>query len=99
MLAGQVREHDVVYRYDDEEFCVLLLGASTEDARAIGERVVHAARAIALPDGTHVTVSVGIAAGDASAVTDTLSSADRALLEAKTQGRDRVLTAEQLQPA
>ena len=58
-----------------------------------------AARAIRLPDGTHVTVSVGIAAGEPHAVAATLDSADRALLEAKIQGRDRVLTAEQLQPA
>ena len=99
MLAAQVREQDVVYRYGGEEFCVLLIGATTEDARAIGDRVVHATRAITLPDGAHVTVSVGVAAGDPRAVVETLDSADRALFEAKLQGRDRVLSAEQLQPA
>lgn len=99
MLAAQVREQDVVYRYGGEEFCVLLIGATTEDARTIGDRVVHGARGITLPDGAHVTVSVGVAAGDPRAVVETLDCADRALFEAKIQGRDRVLTAEQLQPA
>ena len=99
MLATQVREQDVVYRYGGGEFCVLLIGATTEDARTIGDRVVHGARAITLPDGAHVTVSVGIAAGDPRAVAETLDSADRARFEAKIQGRDRVFTAEQLQPA
>jgi diguanylate cyclase (GGDEF)-like protein len=99
MIAAQVREQDVVYRYGGEEFCVLLIGATTDDASAIGERVVRGAHAITLPDGDHVTVSVGIAAGDPGTVVDTLDAADRALFEAKLQGRDRALTAEQLQPA
>ncbi len=99
MLAAQVREHDVVYRYGGEEFCVLLAGATAEDARAIGDRIVQAAHAISLPDGNRVTVSVGVAAGEPVALVETLESADRAMLEAKTHGRDRVHAAAQLQPA
>lgn len=99
VLSANVREQDVVYRYGGEEFCVLLVGASAGDALTIADRVVDAVHAIELPDGNHVTVSVGVAAGEPETVIDTLAVADRALLEAKTCGRDRVFSAEQLQPA
>lgn len=99
VLSANVRDQDVVYRYGDEEFCVLLVGANAGDARTIADRVVDAVHTIELPDGNHVTVSVGVAAGEPETVVDTLAVADRALLEAKAGGRDRVFSADQLQPA
>src|SRR5690606_36196627 len=66
-IARQVRSGDVVYRYGGEEFCVLLPGASPDDARAVADRVVAAVREVARPDGRPVAVSVGLAgaaAGD-----------------------------------
>src|SRR5690606_946806 len=84
-----VREHDVVYRADTDEFCVLLLGAEPDEAAAVAERIVAAAREIELPDGSHVTVSVGLAAASSTDVTVILDDADRALAEAKAAGRGR----------
>jgi diguanylate cyclase (GGDEF)-like protein len=89
VLSDYVRHDDVVYRYGGEEFCILLPDATQEDARSIGDRIVTAARSIQLPDGTHVTVSVGVADGTAADVAGTLESADRALYAAKSSGRDR----------
>jgi diguanylate cyclase (GGDEF)-like protein len=89
VLAQQVRHDDIVYRYGGEEFCVLLPDATQTDARSIADRIVDAARAITLPDGSHVTVSVGVAEGAASEVAGTLEVADRALYAAKSGGRDR----------
>jgi diguanylate cyclase (GGDEF)-like protein len=97
LISANVRDHDVVYRYGGEEFCVLLVGATAGDARQIADRLLDAVRTIELPDGDHVTVSVGVAAGEPETVIDTLAVADRALLEAKTGGRDRVCIADQLQ--
>ena len=88
-LANRVRHDDVVYRYGGEEFCILLPGASSGEARAVADRVVMAMRAILLPDGRHVTVSVGVADGRAGDVTSTLETADRAMYAAKASGRDR----------
>jgi len=89
VLSDYVRRDDVVYRYGGEEFCILLPDATQEDARAIAGRIVTAARSIQLPDGTHVTLSLGIADGAAADVAGTLENADRALYAAKSGGRDR----------
>ncbi len=93
MLGDQIRHGDVVYRYGGEEFCILLPDSSIEDAASVAARIVEAARTIELPSGadiTNITVSAGVAAslhGDAATAVET---ADRALLDAKEQGRDRV---------
>lgn len=92
-LADNVRRGDVVYRYGGEEFCIILPGASIEEARRVGHRIVGAARTITLPDGSHITVSVGVADGTGDAVYGTLQSADRALYAAKEQGRNQAMTA------
>jgi diguanylate cyclase (GGDEF)-like protein len=93
LLADNVRRDDVVYRYGGEEFCVLLPDATQEDARSIADRIVDAVRSIVLPDGRHITVSVGVADGQAGDVAGTLETADRALYAAKKGGRDRASSA------
>ena len=84
-----MRTDDVVYRYGGEEFCVLLPGASQNEAQAVADRVVSAMRLILLPNGRHITVSVGVADGRAGDVAGTLETADRAMYAAKAGGRDR----------
>jgi diguanylate cyclase (GGDEF)-like protein len=97
MLSAHVRYDDVVYRYGGEEFCILLPGATHDDATRVAARIVEAARTIVLPDDTHVTVSVGLAhVADAPAST-TVESADRALIAAKSAGRDRAVDAATLE--
>jgi diguanylate cyclase (GGDEF)-like protein len=93
MLANQVRFDDIVYRYGGEEFCILLPNSSTEDAGRVADRIVRAARQIRLPDGEHVTVSVGVADSDHGDVGLAVKSADHALYEAKDLGRDQAVTA------
>lgn len=93
MLASQIRYDDVVYRYGGEEFCILLPNSSTEDARKVADRIVDAAHRISLPDGRHVTVSVGISASVLGDINTAVESADQALYEAKDLGRDRAVTA------
>jgi len=92
VLSNQVRYDDVVYRYGGEEFCILLRGANVREARDAATRIVSAAHEVELPDGTHITVSVGVAEGVAEEVTSTIESADRALFAAKESGRDRAVT-------
>lgn len=93
MLTHHVRFDDVVYRYGGEEFCILLPDASIDDARAVARRVVEAARDIELPNDSNITVSVGVADGETTDVTSIVESADRALYEAKQNGRDCAVTA------
>jgi diguanylate cyclase (GGDEF)-like protein len=93
-LAKQVRYDDIVYRYGGEEFCVLLPGASTADANDVADRIVSAAHGIELPDGRHVTVSVGVAGTSHGDISGAVRRADLALYSAKEHGRDRAVASD-----
>jgi diguanylate cyclase (GGDEF)-like protein len=94
LLAGAVRQDDVVARYGGEEFVVLFHGAGAEAAwsRIDALRLRLGDTPIAMPGRTvTVTFSAGVAElgsdGDIEAL---LRAADDALYEAKRRGRDRV---------
>jgi diguanylate cyclase (GGDEF)-like protein len=93
-LLGELRAGDMAYRYGGEELIVVLADATAEQAVAAGERVRAAVAGLALPhpQGGHVTVSVGVAAGERD-VPALLARADAALYDAKRSGRDRVVAA------
>lgn len=95
IFQHHVRSDDVVYRYGGEEFCVLLPGATTDEARLVADRIVEAARDIDLPNGAHVTVSVGIADSTGDELATTVDRADRALYLAKQRGRDCAVHADE----
>jgi diguanylate cyclase (GGDEF)-like protein len=95
-VATTIRAHaraiDLVGRLGGDEFVVVLVATDTDGALAFAERLrsILDARSGDLPA---MSVSAGIASGvqlDADAL---LESADRALYEAKSQGRDRVALA------
>lgn len=94
--ASQVlRGGGLLGRYGGEEFCVILPGASLEEAHAMAERLrAQTALSPALHEGRSipVTVSVGIAWEDGPSLefNQLLSRADAALYRAKEEGRDRV---------
>jgi diguanylate cyclase (GGDEF)-like protein len=92
ILRAHCRTHDVVVRFGGDEFVVLLPNTSAAEAAAVGERVRAAVDREQWQDlGEHlrVSVSVGVAASDAS--TDrVLKDADSALYAAKESGRNRV---------
>lgn len=97
MLCRQeLRDIDTVGRIGGEEFAVLLPQTDDKGAREIAERLrqVTAEAEVALEDGRHLnfTVSIGVAAqqGGGASVDSLLVQADKALYEAKTQGRNRV---------
>jgi diguanylate cyclase (GGDEF)-like protein len=98
ILAGSVREDGMAFRYGGEEFLLLMpdldIGAAKARAERIRERIAaldlrHEGREIG-----PISCSIGIAAvpihGRGNAL---VAAADAALLHAKEQGRDRVVTA------
>ncbi len=105
MLAS-VRNYDYVGRYGGEEFLIVLADCAPSALAATAERI--RACVWGNPIETEagpipVTVSIGLATGDATAAAlreeDLLRAADTALYHAKTSGRNRVEHAPEIQKA
>jgi diguanylate cyclase (GGDEF)-like protein len=90
---GIVRSSDLVGRYGGEEFIIFLPDLPTDRAEEIAVSISERLRATATPNGmSFPTVSYGIASATADVdLVDAIGRADRALYEAKSQGRDRVI--------
>jgi diguanylate cyclase (GGDEF)-like protein len=97
-----LRPNDLFGRMGGEEFACLLPGASAENALAVAERIRAGFEGRRI-NGTQVsnsTVSIGVAmASDiGSDLAALLAAADRALYQAKANGRNRVERARVLSP-
>jgi two-component system cell cycle response regulator len=99
VLAGAIRSEDVLARFGGEEFCVLCRGIDAISARDLAERLrkeVADKRMLFGGKLITVTISVGLASMPDPTITQSgllLAAADRALYDAKRQGRNRVVTA------
>jgi two-component system cell cycle response regulator len=100
-LSANIEEGDLLARIGGEEFLVALPAASLVEAERRAERLRDAIRthAVALPGGGQldVTISIGLAlsgrrrpGGFTDPVAELMDRADRALLTAKSEGRDQV---------
>jgi two-component system, cell cycle response regulator len=92
LFTANVRTHDIVARVGGEEFTIILGRADLPDALAVAERILTAvATADLVPAPGTCTLSVGLACSRLTPHGDMLQAADRALYEAKVQGRNRVV--------
>ena len=100
------RPGDSVARYGGEEFAVLLSNTDTAGAATVLENVLSSVRQLALPHPASkvgrsiVTVSIGCATVipcEHGSPFDFLHSADVALYEAKSKGRDQLVCFEPVQ--
>jgi len=100
LLRDQLRNTDYVGRYGGEEFIVVLPETEKEIAARLAERIRQAVQdepfsgESSVPGGC-LTVSIGLAACpvDAVDVERMVSMAERALYQAKHEGRNRVVIA------
>ncbi len=99
-LRSSVRPYDSVGRWGGEEFLVCCPGVGSETAAVVAERIRArlAELPIELPGGgaLDVTASLGTATcalGGTLTVAELLQAADRALYQAKSEGRNRVCAA------
>lgn len=97
MAQAQLRPTDVLGRIGGEEFALLLPETTLDNAMLLAERLRKAAYTQIVPIGAQVcrySVSGGVAAWQAGELFDRLSlRADRALYDAKHQGRNRICAA------
>lgn len=96
MLVKQCRPGDLVCRFGGEEFCIIAPQTTEAGAAELAERLRAMFASVPIPIGGRsetITTSCGIAeawgwADDSDAM---IRRADRALLAAKTRGRNRVV--------
>lgn len=94
IIAANIRHVDRAGRIGGEEFVVLMPDTSSEMARMVGERLRSsiASADMRYVSGEPLTASIGVAvAGVSDTVDSLLARADRALYQAKRQGRNRVI--------
>jgi diguanylate cyclase (GGDEF)-like protein len=105
VLRVHTRSGDIACRYGGEEFTVVMPGATLAQSRQRADQLRTAVESEALLqaglDLRRISVSVGVSAfpacGDSAEAV--LQSADRALYEAKGNGRNRVICAAQIPQA
>jgi len=95
IIQNAIRRSDEVFRYGGEEFVVILSNTNQGGARFLAERVKKQIEQLVVhvDEEIKVTASIGISSsdilGDASEI---LEQADKALYQAKDQGRNRVVS-------
>lgn len=94
VLSENAREGDLVVRFGGEEFVVLCAGCDNPAATVRAEQMRQAVEATPVPslEGTAMTASFGVTEIQPGDDAETLlARADRALLTAKENGRNRVV--------
>ncbi|MDP2185129.1 MAG: GGDEF domain-containing protein [Xanthomonadales bacterium] len=97
LVQSSKRPGDIFGRVGGEEFALFLPDASANVARDVAARIVRECQALA-PDGQpqqHLSVSIGLAAVNSSDndLRATMARADKALYQAKADGRGRTALA------
>lgn len=90
LLLQKCRRDDVVSRFGGDEFVLLLRSANDPDAvQRKAQAILQEVRRTQWPVPGGVTCSIGISLQDGQTFAQMLQTADAALYEAKTAGRDR----------
>jgi two-component system cell cycle response regulator len=102
LLMENLRTYDIVVRYGGDEFVVVLPHTDREQSAAVTEKILSAVRRFRVHVGASTvsaTVSIGCATylptenddvSDLKEFQTLLDAADRALYQAKNQGKDRL---------
>jgi len=95
LLRQSVRATDHIVRWGGEEFLIILPHCEPEQAQEIAQRICTMVASTPIPSVQSMTLSIGVAMGDAAQPqARVLRRADRALYLAKQKGRNQVVVAE-----
>ena len=90
-LSARKRHSDMLFRTGGEEFVLLLPRTSAQDAQQVAEALRLRIAGTDLLPGHPITVSIGVGVQQSQySADDWLGAADRALYQAKHNGRNRV---------
>lgn len=98
VIAATIRQTDYCARYGGEEFVVLLPHTSTRNAAWLAERLRRKIQKLNMTNGKDrftVTASLGVSSilpGEKKDALTLVGEADKALYQAKEEGRNRVVT-------
>jgi len=100
------RATDLVARYGGEEFSVVLTNTDTSASANMAEKLRSGVERLKIPHkrskaGDHVTISLGVATGvphKKSAPESLIAAADKALYQAKEEGRNQVIPSGVIDP-
>ncbi len=98
-LRLTTRETDIIARMGGEEFGVLAVNLTPDHADAYFERLRLAVSDLTIPAegrSIRITASLGVCTQSLDSLKEMLHAADKALYQAKAQGRDRVVRASPL---
>jgi diguanylate cyclase (GGDEF)-like protein len=97
LLRRNIRGEDIACRYGGEEFLLILPDANLGVTKARADALLSQIRKLKIPyqDAIfQVTVSIGVSAfSEASDIQEVINAADKALYQAKKQGRNQVVVA------
>ncbi|PLX89240.1 MAG: diguanylate cyclase response regulator [Desulfuromonas sp.] len=99
LFAKQSRQYDIAARYGGEEFCLVLPETTLEEGREVAERIrvqTEELRFAGEAEELRMTMSFGVACYTArldETLDGLISRADKALYQAKSNGRNCVLCA------
>jgi len=91
-----IRDDDVCIRFGGEEFIILLAETDLQEAMAIAERLRVNVSSTICPTNDKVTISLGVGSyhSNQETIIELFSRVDKALYQAKMDGRNRVVQSE-----
>ena len=90
-MADEARNHDVLCRHGGEEFLVLLVNTNLDIAFEVAERIRKSINTKTFTDVDTLSVSIGVSSwkGSQQPIDIAIKAADKALYNAKYNGRNR----------
>ncbi|MDX6387619.1 MAG: hypothetical protein QOD85_1421 [Gaiellaceae bacterium] len=92
-LKDSVRASDIVYRLGGEEFAIVIVSRSPQDAEQLAHRLVESVEAAEFDPAGRITISVGLARGPEHAMNprELIACAEAAMMTAKARGKNQIV--------